>query len=295
MTGRFGGKGDNQRMLSALEITLIKSVFKTARLPRLDQITIGDGESATGTAWTASDYMISVGPSLFTTDLSRSDPSTLVHEMTHIWQYYNGTLTMAHAFKAQAWACVKDKFTSFGNEDKTHFYDRLYSYDVVDGSWDDMGFEGQAQMVEDWYKMGMKEEGYRFVFVKNILYDGDVSARPLTRTELMLRSPNIPDDDYTRGPDRKTTNEVRPPLTDGLLIDLLQRRYAANDVPGYGARERKVEEVFKTTNISEAIRLFTRLTLRNGADKVATYFHDHLSTASRTKLLQILQQRSSGK
>jgi hypothetical protein len=47
-------------------------------------------------------------------------------------------------------------------------------------------------MVEDWYSMGMKTEGIRFVFVKNVLWDGDISARTLTKTELVLRSPPLP-------------------------------------------------------------------------------------------------------
>ena len=191
----FGGKGDNQRMMTAFEIRLVKQVFQTAKLPRLDQIPIGDGQSANGTAWTSSDYTISVTPQYFSTDLSRSDPDTLVHEMTHVWQYFNGTLTMDHAFKAQAWASIKDKYLSFGwghSDVKDHFYDKLYSYDAVDGTWDSMGFEGQASMVEDWYSMGMKTEGIRFVFVKNVLWDGDISARNLTKTELVLRSPALP-------------------------------------------------------------------------------------------------------
>ncbi len=192
----FGGKGANQRMLLATEMQLVKLVFQTANLPRLDQILIGDGLSATGTAWTSSDYMISVGPHYFFTDLSRSQPDTLVHEMTHIWQYFNGTLTMAHAFKAQAWASIKDKYLSIGwghNDVADHFYDKLYSYDAEEGTWDSMGFEGQAQMVEDWYSMGMKPEGIRFVFVKNVLWYGDISARTLTKTEMVLRSPDLPD------------------------------------------------------------------------------------------------------
>jgi hypothetical protein len=156
-----------------------------------------------------------------------------------------------------------------------------------------MGFEGQAQMVEDWFEMGMKEEGYRYVFIKQVLYSGDISARKLSRVQLQLRSPDIPDNGIRQ--DRTTALEERPPLTDAYLIELLQRRYARNDVPGFGGRARTVEQLFQSTNVTEAVPLLTRLTTRNSGDKVATYFHDHLATATRTKLLQILQNRAAGK
>ena len=298
--GRFGGKGDNDRNLTIGERSLIQRVFRTANLPDLDDIHIADGVNARSGAWTDSDYQINVGPYLFKTDLSVSEPNTLVHEMTHVWQYYNNTLSKGHAFKAQATAWIKDQFTKYGNDDDPDmayvpYSDRLYSYDVVDGTWDDMGFEGQAYMVQQWFEMGMNQEGYRFVFVKNVLWDGDASARDLTRVELRLRSPNIPDDEGVHLDDRKTVREERPALTDAFLIELLQRRYAATDVAGFGERARKVEQLFKSASPAEAMPLFTRLTLRNSSDKVATYFYGHLSTPTRNKLLHILQDRMAGK
>ena len=299
--GRFGGKGDNERNLTVAERSLTGRVFKTARLPDLDDITIADGVNGNGGAWTDSDYQINVGPYYYKTDLSVSDPSTLVHEMTHVWQYFNHTLSKGHAFGAHAAAWIKDEFTSYGNSENdpkkeyVSFENRLYKYDVVgDGTWDDMGFEGQAQMVEDWFGMGMKEEGYRYVFIKNVLYSGDLSARKLNGVQLQLRSPDIPDNDGVRQ-DRQTALEERPPLTDTYLIELLQRRYARNDVPGFGGRARTVEQLFQSTSKTEAVPLLTRLTVRNSGEKVAMYFHDHLATATRTKLLQILQNRAAGR
>lgn len=299
--GRFGGKGDNDRNLKVSERNLIHKVFQTANLPDLDDVTIGDGVNANGGAWTDSDYEINVGPYLFNTDLSVSDPTTLVHEMTHVWQYHNHTLSKGHAFAAHAAAWIKDEFTKYGNskndpkKEYVPYEDRLYKYDVENGTWDDMGFEGQAQMVEDWFEMGMKTEGYRFVFVKNVLWNGDASARKLTRTELQMRNPDIPSREEVHARYTQTSREERPQLSDSYLIELLQRRYAANDVAGYGGRARKVEQLFQSTSPPEATGLFTRLTVRNNSDKVALYFYAHLSTAERNKLLQILQGRMAGK
>jgi hypothetical protein len=97
------------------------------------------------------------------------------------------------------------------------------------------------------------------------------------------------------GPERVIAHEERVALTDSYLISLLQPRYAFNDVARYGARARKLEQVFQSTNMAEAVPLKTRLLLRDPRDKVSTYFHDHLSTPTRTKLLQILQNRMAGK
>ena len=286
--GRFGGKGDNARALFQGEKNLIRKVFKTARLPSLIEVSIADGVSVKGTAWTDSDYQINVGPWDYDHDLSAFDRSTLVHEMTHVWQYYNKTLTKAHAFIASVRNPEED----------------LYSYDL-NGSWDDMGFEGQAQMVEDWYTMNkdsfrdanpapLKEEGYRYFFMKHVVWSGDRSAARLTRAELAMREPDIGTREATSS-DRAIAYEQRAGLTDSYLVSLLQPRYAANDVAGYGARARKLEEVFRSATKAEAIPLYPRLVMRKPGDKVATYFNDHLSTPTRTKLLQILQNRMAGK
>jgi len=294
----FGGKGENARALFSREIALIKQVFQTARLPPLSAagtppwVTIADGVNGNGGAWTDSDYQINVGPYLYERDLAVADRSTLVHEMTHVWQYYNATLTKSHAFGAQARAWASDKVYGALSSKKpaSTAQDDLYAYDLA-GTWDDMGFEGQAQMVEDWFDMGMSTEGYRYVFIKNVLWSGAPAARKKTRVQLMMDNPAEP----PTGPDRVTAHEQRMPLTDGFLISLLQPRFAANDVPGYGARARKLEQVILTVNKAEALPLRPRLTTRKAGDKVSMYFHDHLSTATRNKILQILQNRIAGR
>jgi hypothetical protein len=280
--GRFGGKGANARALTNPEIGLIRRVFKTARIPSLLEVTIADGVNFNGGAWTDSDYEINVGPRLFNGDLANLEPSTLVHEMTHVWQYYNHTLTKAHGFGAHLRA-------SLGG-----FEDDLYAYDL-DGSWNDMGFEGQAQMVEDWYDMGMKEEGYRYFFMKHVLYSGNLAARRLTRAQLALMEPEIGIQETISIADRASARQDSVPLSDSYLISLLQRRYAADDVAGFGARARQVEQAFRSATLAQALPLITRLLLRKPGDKVSMYFHDHLSTPTRTKLLQILQNRAAGK
>ena len=276
--GRFGGKGDNSRALFQGETSLIKTVFKTARLPSLLEVSIADGVSVKGTPWTDSDYQINVGPWSYDHDLSVFDRSTLVHEMTHVWQYFNKTLTKLHAFVA-----------SVRNPE-----DDLYSYDL-NGSWEDMGFEGQAQMVEDWYTMGMHTEGHRYFFMKHVVWSGDKSAAHLTRTELALREPDSGTPETISSPDRATAHEQSAPLSDSYLISLLQPRFAADDVAGFGARARKLETVFGSAGMAQALPLFARLVMRRPGDNVSTYFHDHLSTQTRTKLLQILQGRLAGK
>jgi hypothetical protein len=275
------GKGDHNRLMTPSEFALIKKVFRTARLPRLDQVQIADGVNHNGGAWTDSDYQINVGPRLFAGDLSALEPDTLVHEMTHVWQYYNGTLTKAHAAFAQIRAAMGG------------FTDDLYKYDL-DGSWYDMGFEGQAQMVEDWYTMGQKEEGYRYFFMKQIVWSGNKAAERLTRIELVLQGADIGTQEEVV-PDRATAHEPSVPLSDSYLISLLQPRYAADDVVGFGARARKLEEVFRSVSMGQALALFPRLVGRLPKDKVSVYFHDHLSTPTRTKLRQILQDRMAGK
>ena len=292
--GRFGGKGDNERLMTPKEMALVRKVFSTAHLPPFSQIRIADGVNGNGGAWTDSDFQINVGPWLYDNDVAQYEPETLVHEMTHVWQYYNGQLTKSHAFFAQAGVGLIDGLTNFFSKKPAQEYgslqDHLYKYDLA-GSWDKMGFEGQAQLVEDWYQMGMKTEGYRYVFIKQIIYLGDLRMTSKTRAEIVVANPDIHTDSDLSSSERSVSFEQRPPLTDALLLGLLQQRFAKQDVGGYGERARRVEAIFSGTLVVEAAALYLRLASRQPADKVSVAFYDILSTAERMKLLGILRGR----
>ena len=99
--------------------------------------------------------------------------------------------------------------------------------------------------------------------------------------------------DETPGPVRVTQNESYVPINDGYLIRLLEPRFRADDVAGYGNRARELERVFGSLTLIEAAPLIARLVGRKVGDRVATLFHDHLATATRTKLINILRARIS--
>jgi len=174
--------GDNGRILTRNEANLIRKVFKTTHLPPLTRVRIRDGESPTGTAMTipVDDlFYIMVGKRLFYLDIADTDPSTLVHEMTHVWQYFQGTLSRSHALSAHShrWAAGKLGYPG------TNY---LYEYDILTDSWNDMGFEGEAQLVEEWFQdgMGNEDKDKRFCFVNKVLYKNDVAARKLNIIDL---------------------------------------------------------------------------------------------------------------
>lgn len=85
--------------------------------------------------------------------------------------------------------------------------------------------------------------------------------------------------------------ESYPQPTDDFLTDVLARRYRVDDVKGYGGRIRLLEDIFSHATKPLAGRWHARLTARKPGDKMSIYFYDHLSTATRTKLLQILASR----
>jgi len=80
-------------------------------------------------------------------------------------------------------------------------------------------------------------------------------------------------------------------LSDSLLIEILEKRYAANDVAGFGGRVKRLEQLFRAAQPSDARRLVPRISSRIAGDKVSMYYHDHLSTATRINLLGILKLR----
>lgn len=178
--------GDDDRLLTGREAALVKDVYKNTALPPFSKIRIRNGLSPNGTAITFPNhydgtYNISVGQHLFDNQLTdfQVDKETLIHEMVHVWQYYHGLLTRSHGIIAHVHRSIAGKL---GGRDE----DYLYQYDILTDSWDDMGFEGQAQLVEEWYGAGMKgeDDDKRFCFVKKVLYDGNPAARKLNIIQL---------------------------------------------------------------------------------------------------------------
>jgi hypothetical protein len=202
--------GNNERLLTPEEAKLIRSVFRTTKLPVLDRIRIRDGLSPTGTAFTAprekvaahhalpfmteGEYLIMVGPRLFEGDVAAMEPDTLVHEVTHVWQYKHGTLGEYEAAVKYIGAAAIRRT------------DNLYQYEIGQ-SWDDMGFEGQAQLVQEWFTLdAMSETSDRWVHVKHVLMTGDVAARSLTLGEIMLSNPEFPE--YESGHNPKCPTKI---------------------------------------------------------------------------------------
>jgi hypothetical protein len=89
-------------------------------------------------------------------------------------------------------------------------------------------------------------------------------------------------------PIRITQNVPRVPITDYYLMTLLEPRYRSDDVAGYGGRAREVEKVFRSMPLQDASPLLVRLLKRSEGDRVAAYFHGHLATATRKKLISLL-------
>lgn len=180
--------GDDDRLLTSAEVRLVREVYKNTQLPPFSKIRIRNGLSPNDTAITFPNYSdgtynMSVGQDLFDGDMTttgnQSDKDTLIHEMVHVWQYYHGLLSKAHGIIAHAHRSAAGKF---GYQDDSY----LYQYNILIDSWNDMGFEGQAQLVEDWYHDGKKgeDDDKRYCFIKKVLYEGNSAARGLNIVQL---------------------------------------------------------------------------------------------------------------
>ena len=93
---------------------------------------------------------------------------------------------------------------------------------------------------------------------------------------------------------RNSSQDSYPEPNDEYLIRTLGRRYAANDVAGPAARAKELTRDFQRgvpPKSPLARTLHARLESRKKGDKLSMYFHDHLSTATRTKLLGILKNK----
>ena len=176
--------GNRDRPLTTHEERLISTVFHGADLPALDSVRVRDGLSTTGVPFTTSgttrkvlfgallarpeQYLIMVGPQLFNDDLALVAPATLVHEMVHVWQYKHKKLTELRGLMTHSLYYLSGKVAGRGQH-------HLYTYDLAQ-PWDQIGFEGQAQIVEDWYKFDhMSQTSERWEYLKRTLF-ADLSA-----------------------------------------------------------------------------------------------------------------------
>lgn len=174
------------RPLNQKELGLVRSVFGST-LPYSDTIGIGDGLGFDGRPWTdtgPTDYpqmpnmhfQINIGDAAssdltsttvhvgcFVTDIPGTVADTLVHEMTHVWQYHNARTRYG------VWA------SSVAG-----------TYDFTPGkAWDDYDVEQQASIVEQWFHNGGKKTDPLYPYIRLVIRAGRVDfPRGLTLNEL---------------------------------------------------------------------------------------------------------------
>jgi hypothetical protein len=152
-------------------------------------------------------------------------------------------------------------------------------------------------------KRGLNLGGYQLVSFKEVkpledqmpslpggFYKDDAS-RTSPGTGLKEVKPFIPTNEPVSERVQFAAHETYPDPGDGYLADLLGRRYAKDDVAGYGARVRELEAVFRRLSKGKAISLYPRLAVRAPGDEISIAFHDHLSTITRTRMLAIVRSR----
>jgi len=272
----------NSRNLSAAEVALVTKVFKSS-LPPWHQILITDGLGPIPTydnPYTDHPvpilYTLNLGPEVYPDATLHTNfqgfgsyRNILVHEMTHVWQYFHGYAVVSGSIWANTLGAG-------------------YTYDTKNWEeWDDYNVEQQASIVEDWFAASCKEgetetdsgweyDDPRFFYVKKYIRGEAVDLNPLVHTVHPLPT---------------ATLRVEVHSSFEYLVPILQQRFAANDVGGYGARVRKLEDIFNKLETFDARDLRARLEARSSGDKVAQYFYANLSTPTRLKLLGVLKNR----
>jgi hypothetical protein len=154
------------RNLSGDEINLAAQVFQDS-LPSWGRIFITDGLGPIPgydnpyTQDVKLTYSVNVGPEVYPDATLTTDylgfgtyRNILIHEMTHVWQYYHGYWVILRSI----WA-------------NRHATGYEYTIEASD-AWDDFNVEQQAHLVEDWFDGGMLPTDSRFVFIEKIIRAG---------------------------------------------------------------------------------------------------------------------------
>jgi hypothetical protein len=295
----------NVRPLASGEKQVALPVFR-ASIP-YDQVLISDGAGGGDRPFTLptrvpttiffnvdSDlgkYVIHAGDGYYGMSKLQEDKNTLVHELTHVWQgehwsspYWVNSLGMQGAWGL---AGVLDDVAGYDHDDSLD----AYSYDKVDlWDWDDYHAEQQAQIVEDWFKGNMKknaDEDFRFYYVQKHIW-GEKTATDWLEEYRRKRMPRI------EPLPAATLKEFYIYDMDGYLLPVLQQRFRADDVAGFGGRVKKLEAMFRRLRSEQACELLSRLQTHKAGDKVYQAFQGNLSTATRNSLLNTLKRRCQG-
>lgn len=104
-------------------------------------------------------YTIYFGPTVFREGADAPGTrNTFIHELTHVWQGHHSLF---------AWEYMVDSLLAQGHAILTEG-DRNRAYDYKPGKrWDDYNVEQQANIVEDWFRNGMREEDDLFVYIRD--------------------------------------------------------------------------------------------------------------------------------
>jgi hypothetical protein len=158
------------RGLTSSEEVLVQSVFGISLSPPFlkskvmlyDSLGIGHRPFTSISAGIGR-YEIFVGESAFDARAGTPDfKSTLIHEMTHVWQGHHSWLGIAGVWLSS----IKCQVCRQGNA-------YLYGEGNLNKDWGDFGKEEQAQIVEDWYTLGMQTSDPRFHYIRDNIRKGE--------------------------------------------------------------------------------------------------------------------------
>jgi hypothetical protein len=108
-------------------------------------------------------YEIFMGDSVFDTRANTPPfKSTLIHEMTHVWQAHHSWFGIAGVWLSSIKCQVLQQGSAY-----------WYGEGNLDKDWGDFGKEAQAQIVEDWYTNGMSTSDPRFHYIRDNILKGE--------------------------------------------------------------------------------------------------------------------------
>jgi len=144
----------NFRHLATKEIEIAKSVFQKT-IP-YSRVIISDGLGYDDRKFTvpeavSGNYILHVGDGYYGMSRLPEDKALLIHELVHVWQGEHASWRWSYVFRS-GWHQAKGD---------------AYKYDINNlQSWSSYNPEQQAQIVEDWFTLGMSESDARFPFIR---------------------------------------------------------------------------------------------------------------------------------
>ncbi|MBV9210826.1 MAG: peptidoglycan-binding protein [Acidobacteria bacterium] len=119
------------------------------------------------------DFIIFWGEIIYNGSAAASEPETLIHELTHVWQGHHDKVALS--YMVESMIAQGKAIWNHGNRNKAYTYDKTNYH-----NWSEYNVEQQASLVGDWFDArdgNQSKTDPRYPYITDNIRAGSISAK----------------------------------------------------------------------------------------------------------------------